>query len=385
MHCRTSAIGVSSSASKSSSIGNGHTRSPLCRPASSSAACHSGRFVKTPLKRSVSAVNACARQRREIDDEIGLVARCERKRIGKRHASFCVAVHDLNRDAVRRGDDFLRPIGARADVVLGDREPAIDVEWRIELIEREQRSQRHGAALHVLVHEVHALVRLQIDAAGIEANSFADERDVARVPCCDRARVDGCARCRRSRDRSHAQPREMHRLAAAAERRVFKNVKCHRCSFREPAQRAAICRTVEHIRRQGRQPARDMIAMSRLRACVATSNCRFRQPQSVIASRAVTAVRLRLESGQRCRSGKRGCSKAFEHMPRACDSSLFSAVINTRRGDSFASSFHARASEAQQLERGSCLRKRNHDSGIACGPTCVLNRLTGERLRSCFV
>ena len=104
-------------------------------------------------------------------------------------------------------------IGARADVVLGDREPAVDCDTAPRSSrEREQRADRDGAALHVLVHVVHALVRLEIDAAGVETDALADERDVRRAPLRAAAADSAGARCRR---RAAALPRATARNAPA--------------------------------------------------------------------------------------------------------------------------------------------------------------------------
>ena len=107
----------------------------------------------------------------------GLLARRERERVGEHHAAFGVAVHDLDGDAVRRAHDILRAVGARADLVLRDGEPAVDRDRQPAAREREQRAERDRAALHVAVHQVHAAVRLQVDAAGVEADALADQRE----------------------------------------------------------------------------------------------------------------------------------------------------------------------------------------------------------------
>ena len=101
-------------------------------------------------------VDARAGERSEIEHERRLLPRGERQRVGQHHASLGIAVHDLDRDAVRSADDFLRPVRDGSDLVLGDREPAVDSVWRAEPRQGEQRAERDGAALHVAVHQVHA-------------------------------------------------------------------------------------------------------------------------------------------------------------------------------------------------------------------------------------
>jgi hypothetical protein len=116
-----------------------------------------------------------------VAKSISSSGRGERKRIGEHHAALGIAVRDLDGYAVRGAHDFLRPERARTDLVFGDREPAINVVRSAQLTECEQRADRDGAALHVRVHVVHALVRFEIDAAGIETDAFADEREPSRL------------------------------------------------------------------------------------------------------------------------------------------------------------------------------------------------------------
>ena len=122
-------------------------------------------------------VDAGAGQRREVQDQPWPLARGERKRVGQHHAALGVAVHDLDGHAVRGAHDLLRAVGARADLVLGQCQPAVDVEARPDSRAGEQRADGDRAALHVAVHQVHALVGLEVDAAGVEADALADERD----------------------------------------------------------------------------------------------------------------------------------------------------------------------------------------------------------------
>ena len=65
--------------------------------------------------------------------------------------------------------------GVRADFILSDGEPAIDVVRHVETTQREQRADGDGAALHVFVHLVHALMGLQINTPRVKTNTLADQ------------------------------------------------------------------------------------------------------------------------------------------------------------------------------------------------------------------
>ena len=110
-------------------------------------------------------VDAGARQRCEVEQQGRALARGERERVGQHHAALGVAVHDLDGDAVQRADHILRPVGARADLVLRDCEPAVDFDPHAAPRQREQGPDGDRAALHVAMHQVHAAVGLEINAA----------------------------------------------------------------------------------------------------------------------------------------------------------------------------------------------------------------------------
>ena len=65
-------------------------------------------------------------------------------------------------------------------MVGADRQPAFDRERRLEPGQGRQRSQRHRAAFHVLVHAHHVVVGLEVDAAGVETDALAHQGQ--RVP-----------------------------------------------------------------------------------------------------------------------------------------------------------------------------------------------------------
>ena len=113
-------------------------------------------------------------------------------------------------------DEVLRLVRVGGQAVLGDREPRVDRERDAQLREREQRAERDGAALHVGVHVEHADERLEIRAARVEHDAFADEREARRRD----ARRAGSANagCRRRASRCRAQRRGTHRRRASRAR-----------------------------------------------------------------------------------------------------------------------------------------------------------------------
>src|SRR6185436_4127621 len=124
---------------------------------------------------------ACACKCREVDHQFWALARSDCERVGQHHAPLRIAVRDLDGHAVRGAYHFLRSKCTRTDFVLCDREPAIDVVRRAQLTEREHRADCDGAALHVRMHVVHALVRFQVDPARVEADALTYESNVPHV------------------------------------------------------------------------------------------------------------------------------------------------------------------------------------------------------------
>jgi hypothetical protein len=124
--------------------------------------------------------DARAGQGRKIDDRGRLAAGGQCQRVRQHHAPLGVRVDDLDRRAVHGGHDVLWLVCLRADTVLGDRQPGVDGPRVAQFRQRDQRRQRNGAAAHVGVHVQHALVRLQVGAARVEAQPLADQRDGTR-------------------------------------------------------------------------------------------------------------------------------------------------------------------------------------------------------------
>ncbi len=62
-------------------------------------------------------------------------------------------------------------------------------------------AERVGGAAHVLLHQQHAGGRLDVEAAGIEADALADDRDLGIAVACPRPARSGAARAPASRRR----------------------------------------------------------------------------------------------------------------------------------------------------------------------------------------
>ena len=87
-------------------------------------------------------------------------------------------MHNFNRGAIECGDYIILLIGFGADVVLRDGQPAINLDWQFALRRCQQYTQHHCRAIHVLMHAVHILCRLEVVAAGIKADALAHQRNV---------------------------------------------------------------------------------------------------------------------------------------------------------------------------------------------------------------
>ena len=125
-------------------------------------------------------IDACAGERREVEHQLR-AARARRARACRR--APCGLRHRCARpEWSRRSRRVTTSCGRNACApisILGDGEPAIDVVTaRRARLSASSVPTATALPCMSVVHVVHALVRFEIDAAGIEADAFADQREV---------------------------------------------------------------------------------------------------------------------------------------------------------------------------------------------------------------
>ena len=99
------------------------------------------------------------------------------KHVGEHETAFGVGVDDLDELAVRRLHDVARLHRFARRHVRRRADETHDVDRKFHAADRFHRAEHAGGAAHVELHPLHALRRLDRDAAGVEAEAFADERD----------------------------------------------------------------------------------------------------------------------------------------------------------------------------------------------------------------
>ena len=146
-----------------------------------------------------------------------------------------------------------------------------------------EAAERHGAALHVGVHVEHALVRLEVRAAGVETHAFADETH---------RRCGGAARpVRQMHDARIVRgigARDGKEGPAPRRRNSFSAVESvlQAKRLREVLGQAPVGGGVQRVRRQRGEPAGDIVAGGgRERADRGPGACRLRQYRCVRGAR----------------------------------------------------------------------------------------------------
>ena len=125
---------------------------------------------------------ACAGQRRNIDDHRGLVPAGIGKGVGENEPAFRVGVEDLYGLARQGPEHVAGLVRAAARHVFRCRQQSHDVERKLELRGRPKGAEHRRASRHIVLHLVHVLCGLDRDAAGIEGNGLAHERDKGLLP-----------------------------------------------------------------------------------------------------------------------------------------------------------------------------------------------------------
>ena len=161
--------------------------------------------------------DARAGQRGDVDE----MRRAELLRVpesvAENQPALGVGVDDFDRLAAGAGQDVARLDRAcRPACSRPSGTTPIDLDRRAEQRDRAHRADHGGAAGHVVLHPLHALGRLDRDAAGVEGDAFADQPEDRRArrarggSCCITIMRGGSALPRRDAEQQpHLQPRDL--------------------------------------------------------------------------------------------------------------------------------------------------------------------------------
>jgi len=127
--------------------------------------------------------DAGACERGEIDDLVYLSAGGEGERVGEQEPALRIGVRDFHRLAAEPAYDVARPHRVPAGHVLGGRSDAEDAHGDLQVAERTHHRHDHRCPGHVAFHPRHAARGLDVEAAAVERNALADERDGPRGSC----------------------------------------------------------------------------------------------------------------------------------------------------------------------------------------------------------
>ena len=117
----------------------------------------------------------------EVEHQFRRVLIGERERVGEDHPPFGVGVADFDRDPLAADNHVARSHRRRRDRVLDDRDQRPQAEIKPRLHDHPRQRQRGRRPAHVLFHEFHARGRLDVEAAGVERDALADDRNFRRV------------------------------------------------------------------------------------------------------------------------------------------------------------------------------------------------------------
>ena len=121
-----------------------------------------------------------ARQRAHVDKQIGRLLVGERERIGKHQPAFRIGIADLDGQALARAIDVERPERRARDGILDRRDQNAQPHRQLAVHDHVRERERRRGAAHVLLHDQHRGRRLEVEAAGVEADALADQRDLRR-------------------------------------------------------------------------------------------------------------------------------------------------------------------------------------------------------------
>lgn len=84
-------------------------------------------------------------------------------------------MNNFDGGAVQRSHDIVLFVRLGADVVLSDRQPAIDIHRQLALRRGKQDAERYGRPIHVFMHAMHIARWLQVVPTSLEANPLAHQ------------------------------------------------------------------------------------------------------------------------------------------------------------------------------------------------------------------
>ena len=116
----------------------------------------------------------------KVDEQVGTLLVGERKRVGENETPLGVGVADLDGEAVARAIDVERPERAAGDRVLDRRNEHAQPHRQLPVHDHVGEREHGRGAAHVLLHQQHRAFRLDVEAAGVEADALADQRHLRR-------------------------------------------------------------------------------------------------------------------------------------------------------------------------------------------------------------
>ena len=120
-------------------------------------------------------------ERCDVNDRGGLESAHVGERIGEDQPAFCVGVQHLDGLAGHAAHDVAGFRGAAVGQVLAGGNDADEVERQPQRRRAREGPQHARRATHVELHLVHASGILERDAAAVECDALADERDRGRA------------------------------------------------------------------------------------------------------------------------------------------------------------------------------------------------------------
>ncbi len=113
------------------------------------------------------------RQRRHVDHQVRCVFIGIGQRIGEDQPSLGIRIVDLHGQALAASVDIAGAEGVGRNRILDDRNDDAQVDLELGVHNHQRQAHDVGSTAHVLLHQQHRGCRLDIEAAGIEADALA--------------------------------------------------------------------------------------------------------------------------------------------------------------------------------------------------------------------